>query len=284
MTRGGTTLLLIATGVAACAAANTGTQAPPMPRFLIYYSDRAPAADLADYDLVVLDADRHPPLAALRERGRVVLAYLSLTEIGRHRRPFTGLERSGALLGPHPHWTDAHYVDVRRPEWTKTVLDELIPTALSAGFNGLFLDTLDDVELFERDEPGRSRGMRQAAIDLVRAIRQRYPPLVLMVNRGYALMSDLAPSVDILLGESVVTSFDQATKAYRRVSPSDIQWQQDALRRAKTTNPALRLFTLDYWDPADTATVRDIYRRQRANGFVPYVATPLLDQIIREPR
>jgi hypothetical protein len=105
-----------------------------------------------------------------------------------------------------------------------------------------------------------------------------------MVNRGYALMPEIAGSIDIVLGESVLTTFDAATRAYARVPEPDVAWQVEALRRAKALNPALRIFTLDYWDPADTAGVRRIYAEQRANGFVPYVSTPMLDTLIEEPR
>lgn len=41
--------------------------------------------------------------------------------------------------------------------------------------------------------------------------------------------------------------------------------------------------TLDYWNPADTAGLRRIYRAQRANGFLPYVATVELDRLVPEP-
>jgi len=105
-----------------------------------------------------------------------------------------------------------------------------------------------------------------------------------MVNRGYAIVPEIAGAIDILLGESVLTTFDPATKAYRRVSPTDVAWQLDALRRARSLNPALKIFTLDYWDPTDTDGVRRLYRDQRANGFVPYVATPMLDRLVEEPR
>ncbi|NBV79638.1 MAG: hypothetical protein EBR62_07240, partial [Verrucomicrobia bacterium] len=73
-----------------------------------------------------------------------------------------------------------------------------------------------------------------------------------------------------------------ANAEYRAI-PSQSAWQVNALRQAKLSNPKLRVFTLDYWDPADTAGLKDLYRRQRAQGFVPYVSTPLLDTIIGEP-
>lgn len=256
----------------------------PITRWAVCYSTSPTALELADYDLVVVDADRHPPIAPVVERGKTVLAYLALTQIGQHRQAYPYLKKAGLLIGMHPQWTDAAFVDIRRPEWTRLVLDELVPHAIADGFTGLFLDTLDDAEMLEAKEPVRYRGMQRAAANLVKAIRQRYPQLVLMVNRGYALVPEIAPSVDILLGESVLSTFDGATKAYRRVTPSDIAWQRAALERARTINPRLKLFTLDYWDPADADGVRELYRAERTAGYVPYVSTPDLDVLVREPR
>lgn len=264
--------------------AGVGTHADAAERWAVCYNDSPSSFDLAAYDVVVLDPDRHPPLAAITDRGKTALAYLSLTQIGRHRSVFPALQASGVVLEAHAVWTDAHYLDFRRPEWTRTVIEDLVPQAIGAGFTGLFLDTLDDAEFLERRNPVRYRGMRRAAVELVKAIRHHYPQVVLMVNRGYAVVPEIAGTIDILLGESVLTTFNPATKAYRRVSPSDVEWQWNALRQARSLNPALKVFTLDYWDPADEEGVRRLYREERANGFAPYVATPLLDKLVKEPR
>jgi uncharacterized protein (TIGR01370 family) len=275
-------------GFAAAAAlwpsAGAGARVDGPQRWAVCYTDRPAAADLAEYEVVVLDADHRPSLGPLIERGRTVLAYLSLTQLGRGRDVFPGLRQAGAVLEQHPVWTDAHYLDFRHPAWARAVLEELVPRALDAGFTGLFLDTLDDAEYLERTDPVRHRGMTDAAVRLVRAIRHQYPQAVLMVNRGYALLPEIAGSIDILLGESVLSTFDPATKAYRRVPEADVAWQVNALRQGKALNPRLRVFTLDYWDPEDVEGLRRLYREQRGTGFVPYVSTPMLDTLVEEPR
>jgi polysaccharide biosynthesis protein PelA len=55
------------------------------------------------------------------------------------------------------------------------------------------------------------------------------------------------------------------------------------LRPARERRPPLPILSLDYWDPADAQTIREIYRRERALGNTPYVGTQLLDQIVPEP-
>ena len=253
-------------------------------RWAVCYSDRPSPADLARYDLIVLDPDRHPALGPIHAKKRRVLAYLSLTELGAARRPFDALDRAGVLLGPHPAWAGSHYVDVRRPEWTRAVLEDMAPRALAAGFTGLFLDTLDDADFLESQDPVRYGGVREASAALVLALRARYPDATIMVNRGYALLPAIASSIDAVLGESVLATFRPETNAYARVSPPDVEWQVTALRRARALNPSLAIFTLDYWDPADRDGIRRLYREQRANGFIPYVSTPRLDSLVQEPR
>jgi len=264
--------------------AGVGLCAEAAERWVVCYSDRPSAFDLARFDVIVLDPDHHPPLGPMTDRGRTLLAYLSLTQLGKGRSVFSDLSKAGVLLEEHPVWTDAHYVDFRRPEWTRVVIEHIVPRALEAGFTGLFLDTLDDAEFLEQRDPVRYRGMRKAAAELVRAIRHHYPRIVLMVNRGYALVPEIAQSIDILLGESVLATFDTKTKIHQRATPVDVEWQVTALRQAKRVNPALQLFTLDYWDPQDREGMRKLYREERANGFVPYVSTPLLDTLVEEPR
>lgn len=253
-------------------------------RWVVCYSADVPADGLLSYDVVVLDLLHHPPLEGLLAAKRDVLAYISLTEMGRAHEAFAEVDQAGLVLDQHPVWTGSQFIDFRSPEWTRIVVDRLVPRALEQGFTGLFLDTLDDAEFLEAKDPQRYEGMRAAAARLVRAIRQKYPHIVLMVNRGYAVLPDIATSIDIVLGESVIGSFDGETSAFKRMSDSDIEWQVGALRAAKSRNDALKIFTLDYWDPKDESGVARLYREQRANGFSPYVSTPMLDTIVREPR
>lgn len=253
-------------------------------KWVVCYSADVAAEALLPYELVVLDLESHPPLDKLLAADRHVLAYLSLTEMGRAHAAFGDVVKAGLVLDQHPVWTGSQYIDFRSPAWSRIVVEQLVPRALEQGFTGLFLDTLDDAEFLETKDPKAYQGMREAAISLVRDIRRKYPSLTLMVNRGYAVLPDIAGSVDIVLGESVIGSFDGETGAYKRMSDADIEWQVSALRAAKARHETLKVFTLDYWDPKDGAGVARLYREQRANGFAPYVSTPMLDAVVPEPR
>jgi uncharacterized protein (TIGR01370 family) len=255
---------------------------PAPARWAIFYAAAAEPVAFAPYDTLVLDADRHPPIGPLVERGKAVLGYLSLCEVSHNRSYFADVQAEGLLLGESPTWRGSYYIDVRDPRWSRRVIEDLIPRQLRRGFTGIFLDTLDDAAFLDR-QPGR-RGMREAAIRMVKTIRRHYPDLTLMMNRGYDLLPAVERDIDAVLAESLYGTYDFTSKRYRRVAPADSAAQVALLNAARARRPGLKLYALDYWDPADAAVVAQLYEAARASGFVAYVATIELDRLVPEPR
>ena len=249
-----------------------------------YYSDRAQPGEFRGYDLVVFDSDHHPALSPILATGSTVLGYLSLCEVEQHRKWFATAREAGLLAGENPNWLGTYFVDVRDTRWRQMVVRKLVPEILAQGFQGLFLDTLDDAAELERRDPEKFRGMKAGAIELVKEIRRASPAVTLMVNRGYDLVPEIAGNIDIVLGESVYGTYDFARKVYRPVPPPEYRLQLELLTRFRSLKPSLRIFTLDYWDPADRDGIRRVYREERSHGFNPYVATVALDQLMKEPR
>jgi polysaccharide biosynthesis protein PelA len=175
-------------------------------------------------------------------------------------------------------------VDLRNPLWAKRVIEEVIPSLLAQGFDGIFLDTLDSPIEAERAEPKRYAGMRAATVNAVKAIRANYPHITIMVNRAYPALGELSPYIDKVLGESVYRDYDFSKKTYGKVEEALYQQQVKWLQEAKAGNSAIRVYTLDYADKGDAKAIAEIYRVQRANGFIPYVATVELNEIVPEPK
>jgi uncharacterized protein (TIGR01370 family) len=252
----------------------------------VYYSDRETPEAFQPYGLLVLDARYHPPLAPLQAAGKSLYGYVSLGEIELHHPLYTRVRAEGLLLGENPNWKGSYFVDLRDRRWHNHVLRELVPQVLEQGFEGLFLDTLDDAGYLEDNQPdrlGMRPGMRQGAIDLVRAIRAGYPNAPLLLNRAYDLLDSLAPLLAGHLSESCYAQYDAATKRYRLVNDAAAAALLQKALAVKGKYPALRLLSLDYWDPADELGVARIYAAQRTLGFDPYVATVALDRLVAEP-
>jgi len=252
-------------------------------RWLVYYSNREPIKTFEPYSWLILDSQYHPPLAALATMGKNFVGYVSLGEASPHYSYFEELKSEGLLVRPSPTWEGNYYIDIRDTRWLSRVREKIIPQVLRQGFQGLFLDTLDSPLYLEQRAPTPYGGMAAAAVQLVREIRRAYPRITLVVNRAYSLLERLDADIDVALGESVYATFDFGHKKYRLVDPPIYRQQVEWLQAAARRRPGLRIFTLDYWEPSDQEGIARIYREERANGFVPYVATIDLTTVVREP-
>ncbi|MES2338062.1 MAG: endo alpha-1,4 polygalactosaminidase [Pseudomonadota bacterium] len=247
--------------------------------------DYGPATDPAlarRFDLLVLEPDHARPIAPLRGTDSLLLGYVSFGEVERSRPYFARLDTVGALGEANPNWPDARLADLRHAAWRDTLLDEAIPAILALGYDGIFIDTMDNAEAMERQDAHKWSGMVAAGVALIAAVRARFPGIRIMLNRGYAALPAAAGSIDYLLGEAMASRWNFAVQRYELTSAGDWAWQADRLRAARAANPALRLMTLDYWNPADRRQVAALYTRERAAGFEPYVATLALDRLLPE--
>lgn len=272
-------IALLASTPAARSLAQTGGL-----KWAVYYADALPAAAFERYDLLVFDHAAHPDLAPLKDARKRVFGYLSLGEVAQSRPHFERVREMGILRDENPNWPGSRFVDVRDSRWVKMVIEDLVPMVLQRGFQGLFLDTLDNPPELERRDPRRNAGMTDAAVRLVRALKLHFPSVPLILNRGYDLLPRLATVVDYVLGESVYADYDFAAKTYGLVPDALYREQVAILKRAQEASSGLTVLTLDYWDPADAKGIARIYAEQRRNGFSPYVSVVTLDALIPEPK
>jgi uncharacterized protein (TIGR01370 family) len=250
-------------------------------RWLAFYGVSADESLLGTYDIAVLDPGFQGSISLVAGAGTRVCSYLSLGEI-RASDPFFSFVDGAALLAENPDWQGTRRVDVRAPSWCSFVLEKLIPSIAAKGFTGLMLDTLDTAPYLELLDPSRYRGMKAAAIGLVATIRERWPGLTLIMNRGYALLPHVVENIDAVIAESLITFPDQQSGGFAWVHPRQMEQQLSLLKPATQRRPPRPVLSLDYWYPEDVKTIAEIYRRERDLGHHPYVATRLLDQIVPE--
>jgi polysaccharide biosynthesis protein PelA len=254
-------------------------------KFGVYYGTRFDP-QLSAFDVLVLDPDSRLDLALIRKRAKapqIILGYLALCEVGPGRSYAAKMGQAELVLWPSPYWAGSFYIDVRRTEWQRMVIEEIIPSILNAGFDGLFLDTIDDAPWLEAIGNQSLSGISEAAIALVRGIRLSFPTRRLMLNRGFELLPKLAGDIDMVLAESILTTSVGPERKPVRVSQESYHARVKELQAVQARQKQLKLYSLDYWNPSDLAGVRDIYAIQRAHGFVPYVSTSALTKIIPEP-
>jgi polysaccharide biosynthesis protein PelA len=252
-------------------------------RFIVYYSDKAPFFDFNPYSLIIFDSDFHPEITPLLEREKIILGYLSLGEVERYRFYYQEALDAGLLLEENKNWPHSFMVDVRNPLWAKIVIEKIIPSILTEKFKGLFFDTLDNALFLEEKDPVKYKGMVQAAGELVEAIRRHYPNIYLMTNRAYFLLPDIGDKINSILAESVYTSYDFKKKKYFFVEEKEYKETVSTLKKITQKHKNLTVYSLDYWYPEKKEEIKKIYKKERENGFIPYVGTIHLDVIVHEP-
>jgi polysaccharide biosynthesis protein PelA len=234
--------------------------------FAICYNPDAPIRELEKYDLCIVDSELKTATVRAFLKKAKVLGYLSLGKV-HGARPFLktieglkiGLEKDAAF-------PDSFRVDAADPKWQTFVVHTLIPEMIKTGFNGVFLDDLDD--LFRRK-------LVANAVALIAEIRKVHPKLYLMGNRGLEFLPAYAPSVNAVLLESCFAENGAIRKA------GDHAWAMAKLKAGQAANPKLVGFALDYFakesvatpDATQTALIAAIRKLHATNGLRSCVST-----------
>jgi len=211
--------------------------------FIICYNPATPVKQFARFPLVVVDYE-YPPawVSSLSGQGKVVFGYLSIAKV-HHQRPFFAkLKELEIGYMQDPQFSGTLQVNAADLKWQKLVVQEIVPEIKRRGFNGIFLDDLDDL---------KNRKLEQQGVSLIREIRRAHPELKLMANRGLEYLADFAPHVDYVLLESCFSLKGQIRK------PADPAWAMGLFKAGKRINPALQGVAIDYIPKSKSSPVRD---------------------------
>jgi uncharacterized protein (TIGR01370 family) len=261
-----------------------GEKLKPLKNFVIYYGADEDAKAFTAFDLVVLESSYTKIVKDLKKENKIVLAYLSIGEVNSSRSYFHYLKSKQLLLENNPNWPEAFLIDIRNPEWGSYIVETLIPSILGNGFDGIFIDTLDSPIEKERVNPEKFDGMKKAAIDIIEKARRAHPGMKIMLNRAYEIAPDVASSIDYILGESICNTYDFSKKKYLPVDDKLYMEQVKILNDIKGRNPLLQAMTLDYCDEKDQSRRQEIYKKEKKNGFIPYVTTIDLGRVSKPDR
>lgn len=263
------------------------SKAPPQPaaahkeRWAVYYDKQLPAQAFANYDLVVFDRIYYPEFSELKSKT-TVLAYISLGEVHGESDEHQVMASQQALLGKRSSW-NSYTVDIASKTWAK-IIDAQVRDAMEKGFDGIMLDTADSaLHLADMDSPEKAAQAQEAAIRLIKTLRQHYPDIKIMLNRGFDILPRVARVIDYALGESMLAETNVSTGQSSLFPANTYKSTAARLLEARALSPSLKLYTLDYWNPEDHEGMQKLYAIQRARGFTPYVTTPDLRRHTPEP-
>lgn len=156
--------------------------------YALYYGPGR-EGDLAQFDLAIVEpaGQSQSSLRAMQLSGTLVLAYLSVMEVPPWD-PVLSILRPEDFLsqGGRPLCNQAfgnYLADLRSSRWAGLLLHRAGSLLDRWGYDGLFLDTIGDVE-----DPGLPGGLADslllAAAELVGGIRKLFPGRILVQNNG----------------------------------------------------------------------------------------------------
>lgn len=239
------------------------------------------------FRLINIDADPDQgnftpaQIATLRAGGtNQVISYLNLGACERTRSYWSsapaGFVSCGsnvtAQLGAYTGYPDETWMNVGDAEYQHLILDYVAPRLVAQGVDGFFFDNVEIVE----HAPGTGMlptcdaACAQGGLDLIRKLREKYPPLIFVMQNATGPVTRLGttggiafPSLlDGISHEEVYVPYDASSESELRA------WQ--ALGLHPGGHP-FWIGTEDYVGScANTATAHGAYDRSRVQGFSPY--------------
>ena len=236
--------------------------------YVVYYG-KGQGQALAKYGLAIVQPDTltAQELAALHKSATLVVAYLSVGEAEPDRAWYKdGRVEQAWILGKNENW-GSFFVDAGQPGWQKLMVD-LAGEYIKQGFDGVFLDTVDTVDVYPKTKPGM--------LALIGQLRAAYPQALLVMNRGFAVVKQVASDIDAVMFEDLSTTYNFESKQYGYADDTATALAMATLSQ----NTGLPILALDY-APADNPGMA--YRAvqvSRKYGFIPAVSVINLDKIV----
>tara|TARA_R110001606_G_scaffold228969_1_gene377000 strand:+ start:1301 stop:4111 length:2811 start_codon:yes stop_codon:yes gene_type:complete len=252
-------------------------EAPNAPSVTFYYGNEPPVELLSQFDWIVVEAANIDPTEQrlLKQHGGQPFAYVSIGELDSWRDTDTPLP-SDALVTKNDAW-DSQVADLTHPAWRSFLIEEHVRPLWDAGYRGIFLDTLDSYRLFAPD--GAEAERQQAAlIEIIHELREQFPGIQLLLNRGFEILEHVHGDIVGVAAESLYQGWNPSTNVFGAVPDEDQSWlyQQLTQVRDRYRLPAI---AIDYVPANNRALARETAQRIHAEGFIPWVSVPQLNQM-----
>lgn len=155
--------------------------------FVLYYG-HGKVEELSRYDIAIVEpaGQSTEGIKRMQDSDTLVLAYISVIEIAEYAADFRLLEAKDFLHANNTILRNGQYgtylIDLRSYRWQRLLLQK-INNLFSAGYDGLFLDTIGDIE--DPMIPSTTKDeLIIAAINFLKEIKGRYSDHILIQNNG----------------------------------------------------------------------------------------------------
>jgi len=246
----------------------------PGSRLYVDYSAAPDAAQVLKHDFCILDPQASIDLTPGHKLGHQYLAYVSAVEVDPNGASVQAArKREVPFIAKNAGW-QTEVMDVTSRAWADFIVEDLAAPAIAKGYDGIFLDTLDSVELITRAKPFLARPAHVALLSLIQRLHERFPGKRIVLNRGFPLIKEASPMIHGVLIEGLYQTWDMERQRFNSTSPEGTTWLLEHIRTIRQLR--LPLYVIDYVDPADDALAKRTSQRIRTAGGIPFISTPAL--------
>ncbi|SCY09632.1 endo alpha-1,4 polygalactosaminidase [Flavobacterium caeni] len=227
------------------------------------------AESIKGYGYVILEAKHYTAVEVkqIKSQNEKVFAYMSLGEVNAHAAHYKALKNH--TLGKNEIW-NSYYLNLKA-EKTSTVLMDIINKALAKGYDGMFLDNIDNYSIY-----GPQKDQRKELVTLLRNIKEKYPKNLFIQNAALELVPETSAYIDAVAIESVASLYNFKTKQY---GLRDAKQFEETMTRLKniTTTHKVPVIVIEY---ADTQSLYNkIIERIKPSGFQYFIGNIDLQRI-----
>lgn len=197
-------------------------------------------AKIKGYNYVILEEKNFSKeeVSLIKKNNKKVFAYISLGEVNANASHYNLLKNN--TLGKNTNW-NSHYLDLKS-EKTIIVLMRLIKKNLDKGFDGMFLDNIDNFGSF-----GPQKSQRKELVALISKIKKQYPNHLLIQNSGAELIEDTNKYIDAMMFESVASNYSFKDNLYQLRNEVEYQTYLKRLKELQATYK-LPIIIVEYAD------------------------------------
>lgn len=245
--------------------------------YVVYYDGEKHlndlAARLARYDLAILDTHRltKAEMEALRGGGKLLVSYLSVGEVNKEDPLHQAAQEKGWIIGCNKDWGSS-YINVSLPEWQEQ-MSRSADRILEKGYDGVFLDTVDTVDLEGVSAELRAK-LKQGMVGLIHRLRTDHPDMLIVQNRGLSVVSGTGGDIDAVMFEDLSTGYSNESKKYKTFDPN-----KEMVSCMVKLGKKIPVLALDYAPPGDQKKACNAVKTARKYCFIPSVSVGDLHDI-----
>ncbi len=246
--------------------------------FCCYYG--AFTQEMTNYDVAICESRNlgTEGIKKLNDAGVYTICYITIGEddslntgdgLGEGGYASYYLYENGAPK-MNTNW-NSYFVDAGSPVWQEIIIEKA-RQILAMGADGLFMDTIDSVDV----DMSTSGGM----VSLVKRLREEFPDAKLVANRGFSVLDYIGKYIDGMMFESFNTTWNFEKNYAEDLSESaneyNIATAVNTINRNRTYN-YFPVFALDYVNDYEIDYLAQEYiNRSWTYDFISYLTTAIL--------